>query len=123
MGKHPNNPRRPRRRASAGAIAALAGAAGLIGLSSVATAGMTVPDTVSVTMCHATHSGSNPYGEITTNAAGAYNGHYGPSHQSGEDVIPPFSFNGTSYSENLPDGQDLLDHHCNALGIKKTGDA
>jgi len=123
MGKHPNNPRRPRRRATAGAIAALAGAAGLVGLSSVATASTTAPDTVSVTMCHATHSGSNPYAEITTNAGGAYNGHYGPSHQSGDDVIPSFSFNGTTYSENLPDGQNLLDHHCNALGIKKTGDA
>lgn len=123
MSKHPMNPRRPGRRATAGVIAALAGAAGLVGLSSVATAGMTVPDTDSVTLCHATHSGSNPYEEITTNAAGAYNGHDGASHQNGEDVIPSFVFNGRTYSQNLPDGQDLLDHHCKALGINKTGDA
>lgn len=66
-----------------------------------------IPDTESVTLCHATHSEKNPYVRITVDAAGAFNGHLDDNfggthgdHQNGEDIIPPFYYNGQLYSQN-----------------------
>ena len=51
-----------------------------------------------VTLCHATGSETNPYVVITVAAAGAYNGHI--AHQHSEDIIPPFEYQGETYSQN-----------------------
>lgn len=65
------------------------------------------PDSEEVTLCHATHSAKNPFVRITVSAAGAFNGHLDDdfggthgNHQDGEDIIPPFVYNGTEYSQN-----------------------
>jgi hypothetical protein len=50
------------------------------------------------TICHATGSSSNPYVMITPSVSGVYHGHIG--HQGGEDIIPPFTYKGTTYSQN-----------------------
>ena len=66
-----------------------------------------------VTLCHATGSESNPYEVITTDAAGAYDGHLGSDHQDGEDIIPPFMFDGTEYSQNWDAaGQAIFENDC-----------
>jgi hypothetical protein len=54
-----------------------------------------------VTICHATGSSSNPYVRISPSAAGVFHGHLG--HQDGRDIVPPFTWNGTTYSENWTD--------------------
>ena len=50
-----------------------------------------------VDMCHATGSASNPYVLISPSVSGAYHGHW--SHHGG-DIIPPFEFQGQTYSLN-----------------------
>lgn len=61
-----------------------------------------------VTLCHATGSESNPFVLITVSAAAAFNGHL--DHQHGEDIIPPFEFQGNEYSQNWEgDGQQIFD--------------
>ncbi|HWG56821.1 MAG TPA: hypothetical protein VNT58_09905 [Gaiellaceae bacterium] len=50
------------------------------------------------TICHATGSSSNPYVRITPSISGVFNGHMG--HQGGEDIIPPYTYKGTTYSQN-----------------------
>lgn len=77
------------------------------------------PDTESVTLCHATGSTKNPFVRITVDAAGAYNGHLDDSaggengdHQNGEDIIPTFTYNGNTYSQNWTEG-DTLPENCN----------
>jgi hypothetical protein len=78
-----------------------------------------------VTLCHATDSNTNPYVEITVDAAGAYNGHLGHTgpvwnptlkadHIKWGDIIPTFSYSGHQYSLNVPAGQALLDNGCSA---------
>ena len=54
-----------------------------------------------VTICHATGSSSNPYVRISPSAAGVFHGHLG--HQDGRDIVPPFTWNGQTYSENWTD--------------------
>ena len=72
------------------------------GLTATYTATLTdVPcDTESVTLCHATGSETHPFEKITVNAAGAFNGHLGNSHQDGRDIIPTFTYQGQTYSQN-----------------------
>jgi hypothetical protein len=77
-----------------------------------------------VTLCHRTNSDTNPYVVITVDPAGAYNGHYlehqGPiwdptlkdQHIEWGDIIPPFEFNGATYSLNWPDGEAIFDAGC-----------
>jgi hypothetical protein len=61
----------------------------------------TGPDTQGkVTICHATGSATNPFVVITPSASGVYHGHLGSSHQDGRDIIPPFTYNGQTYSQN-----------------------
>ncbi|MBL3698760.1 DUF11 domain-containing protein [Leucobacter luti] len=45
-----------------------------------------------VTLCHATASTKNPWVQITIAPDGSANGHAGAGHQSGRDIIPPFSY-------------------------------
>jgi hypothetical protein len=63
-----------------------------------------------VTLCHATGSETNPFVQITVTAAGAFNGHI--AHQHAEDIIPPFTFRGETYSQDWPEGQELLEAGC-----------
>lgn len=66
-----------------------------------------------VALCHATGSESNPYELITIDAAGAFNGHLGDDHQNGEDIIPPFEYQGEEYSQNYDaEGQAILENDC-----------
>ena len=51
-----------------------------------------------VTICHATGSSSNPYVRISPSASGVFHGHLG--HQDGRDIIPPFTYDGQTYSQN-----------------------
>jgi hypothetical protein len=64
--------------------------AGGLATSPAFAAGDTPPDHRH-TICHATGSEKNPFVEITPAKAGVVNGHSGNSHQSGDDIIPPFS--------------------------------
>ena len=61
-------------------------------------------------LCHATGSATNPYVFIENiSSAGIYNGHFdedgpGPEapgdHQNNADIIPPFTYQGETYSQN-----------------------
>jgi hypothetical protein len=63
------------------------------------------------TICHATGSESNPYVRITPSVSGVYNGHMG--HQGGEDIVPPFTYKGTAYSQNWDaEGQAIFNAGC-----------
>lgn len=82
-------------------------------------------DTESVTLCHATASDeNNPFVEITVDAEGAFNGHLGTgqgTHQDAEDIIPPFFYDGTEYSQNWDaEGQAILENSCNIPDIEPT---
>lgn len=63
-------------------------------------------------ICHATGSESNPYVLITPSEAGVFNGHLGDDHQDGEDIIPPFEYQGEEYSQNWPEGQTIFENDC-----------
>ncbi len=66
-----------------------------------------------VTICHATGSSSNPYVRISPSAFGVFHGHLG--HQDGRDIVPPFTWNGHTYSENWDaNGQALFNAGCSA---------
>lgn len=66
-----------------------------------------------VSLCHATGSESNPFVLITISPEGAYNGHLGSGHQNGEDIIPPFEYQGQTYSQNWDAvGQELFNNGC-----------
>ncbi|WP_113684635.1 hypothetical protein [Blastococcus atacamensis] len=54
-----------------------------------------------VTLCHATGSASNPYVQITVADDAAYNGHHSQHQDLGQgDIIPPFTYQGSTYSLN-----------------------
>ena len=75
-----------------------------------------------VTLCHATHSDRNPYVLITVDDDGAFRGHLGGGHQDGEDIIPPFEFDGVTYSQNWDaDGQAILAAGCDVPAGGGTG--
>lgn len=64
-----------------------------------------------VTICHATGSSSNPYVRISPSAAGVFHGHLG--HQDGRDIVPPFVWNGQTFSENWDaNGQAIWNAGC-----------
>jgi len=121
-----------RRVRSLGAAATLSGLVmvalafpGSASASTQAASSGTGVDTPSVTLCHATHSDTNPYVTITVNAAGAFNGHLGATgpiwdpnlkseHISWGDIIPPFIFSGNTYSLNWnPTGIAFWNSNCN----------
>jgi hypothetical protein len=65
------------------------------------------------TICHATGSSSNPYVVITPSVSGVFHGHLG--HQGDEDIVPPFVYKGTTYSQNWDAaGQALFASGCAA---------
>lgn len=88
---------------AAGALATIAAlAAPALGANSAA---------AQITICHATSSAKNPYVVIHPASAGVAMGHIG--HQGDRDVIPPFVYKGTSYSQNWNDaGRALAGNGC-----------
>ena len=70
-----------------------------------------------VTICHRTGSASNPYVQISPSAAGVYNGHL--AHEQvgnglGGDIIPPFEWQGQTYSKNWnAAGRAIWNNGCN----------
>lgn len=91
---------RPRSSANARAVG-IAGAMFLVlwGLPTAASVPPTAPPDL-VTICHATGSETNPFVVVTAAAAGVFNGHLGADHQNESDIIPPFSYQGVTYSQN-----------------------
>lgn len=71
------------------------------------------------TICHATGSETNPYVKITPSEAGVFNGHLG-DHQDGEDIIPPFEYQGETYSQNWPEGQAIFENDCEVPVVTTT---
>ena len=72
-------------------------------------------------ICHATGNENNDkYVRIANiSPAGIYHGHldddFGGAHvdhQNGEDIIPPFTYQGHEYSQNWPSGQAIFDNDC-----------
>lgn len=78
-----------------------------------------------VTICHRTGSASNPYVVTTLDVEGILAGHI--EHEQtgngpGGDIIPPFTFNGVTYSKNMDTvfangttGATIADNGCNIL--------
>jgi hypothetical protein len=63
-----------------------------------------------VTFCHATGSRSNPYVMISPSVSGAYHGH--DLHHDG-DIIPPFEYQGQTYSKNWDaEGRAIFENGC-----------
>ena len=86
-------------------VALLAVAALLLGVTVVATADPTEHPTV----CHRTGSSTNPFVTIHPSVNGAYHGHL----QHSGDVIPPFAYQGQTYSLNWPsDDLDVVNGEC-----------
>ena len=65
-----------------------------------------------VSICHATGSAKNPFVLIHPAAAGVVKGHL--AHQHGADVVPPFLYKGTWYSQNWDTGRALFEAGCRA---------
>jgi hypothetical protein len=77
-----------------------------------------------VTICHRTGSRHNPYVVISPSAAGVYHGHYSEHNEHAVfpntasdgkwgDIIPPFQYNGVTYSLNWnADGQAIWSNGC-----------
>jgi hypothetical protein len=109
-------------------------ATGLFGLAGTAQA--TPGEPHRITLCHATHSESNPYVTITVDVASVkfegHDSHEGPVWYPGAkadgvtwgDVIPafgtadgyPFDYPG----KNVPEGQSFLDNGCEYVGESPT---
>lgn len=113
-----------------GALATLAAAgliASLFGFASGASASAS-----HVTICHRTGSHSNPYVVISPSASGVYHGHYTEHNENAVfpntasdgkwgDIIPPFSFNGHTYSLNWnSQGQAIFNNSCHVPSSSTT---
>jgi len=67
-----------------------------------------------VTICHATGSATNPFVRISPSASGVFHGHLG--HQDGRDIVPLFTWQGQTLSENWDaTGQAIWNNGCNAV--------
>jgi hypothetical protein len=65
------------------------------------------------TICHATGSSSNPFVMISPDVSGVFHGHLG--HQDARDIVPPFTYNGQTYSQNWDSaGQAIFNAGCHA---------
>lgn len=102
------------------------------GSATPASSATDVPPTLTATdswaICHATNSDSRPYGAgaITPNVDGVLSAHLGDAgpvwnatlkadHVSWGDIVPPFVYQGTTYSRNWdqnPAGQAIFDNNC-----------
>jgi len=72
-----------------------------------------------VTICHATGSASHPFVMISPSASGVFHGHMG--HQDGRDIIPPFTYNGQTYSQNwTASGQAIFKAGCEVASTSGT---
>jgi hypothetical protein len=70
-----------------------------------------------VTICHATGSKSHPFVVISPASSGVFHGHMG--HQVQEDVVPTFTFNGLTLSQNLTaQGQTMLNSGCTSASTE-----
>ena len=67
-----------------------------------------------VTICHALGNGG--YVKIAPSASGVVAGHLGGHGGHGEeaDIVPPFEYEGHTYSQNWPDGKSTFEHDCRA---------
>jgi hypothetical protein len=114
MSPHPQPTHAPRKIFSAALFLALAGALVLVATPVTARADK-------VAICHATGSESNPFVAIEPSAAGVFNGHLGSDHQNGEDIIPPFTYQGVVYSQNWDaEGQAIFDNDCETSSSTST---
>ena len=67
----------------------------------------------SVSFCHMTQSEHNPAVAATISSQGLINGHLGHP----EDIIPPFTYNGVTYSQNWNDaGIAIYENGCSVPG-------
>jgi hypothetical protein len=131
----PASPGRTRRRVLA--LAGVTAAAGTImvlsSLGNAASAAQAPAAAVDpdVTLCHRTDSETNPYNQITIDAAGAFDGHLGhegtvwfpghPKKPKWGDIIPPFTYNGNTYSLNWDaDGMAIFNNGCNPVTTTPT---
>ena len=63
------------------------------------------------TICHATGSATNPFEQITIAPQAVISAHI--EHQDTEDIIPPFTYDGVSYSQNWDaEGQAIYNNGC-----------
>src|SRR5213593_4114028 len=86
---------------------ALAGV--MTGVLSFALAGVGVRAASQVRLCHFTGDKQTPYVVIEMSPSGAYHAHY-PHH---EDIIPPFQYQGVTYSRNWDaEGQAIWNNGC-----------
>ena len=84
-------------------------ASALAAMGLLATPALGAGDQVSI--CHATASATNPFVLIHPAAAGVLDGHL--AHQDERDVVPPFTYEGVTYSQNWNDeGQALFANGC-----------
>jgi hypothetical protein len=109
------------------AAAALSGSTLL--LASPTTGSAAVAAAAKVTLCHRTDAENNPYGPkpITVSASAAYHGHYlehqgdvwypgHPKKPMWGDIIPPFTFQGVTYSLNWnAAGMAIFNNGCQPL--------
>ncbi|WP_217915347.1 hypothetical protein [Miltoncostaea marina] len=87
----------------------------LCGLGALAAVGALAAPALAATprvaICHATGSTTNPYVLISPAAPGIVRAHL--DHQEDRDVVPPFTFRGTTWSQNWDAaGGDLYDARC-----------
>lgn len=79
---------------SAKYIGLAAGVAGVAVLSPVTISAKKGGENISI--CHATSSEKNPFVSKSVDPEGVVNGHLG----HGNDIVPPFTYNGQVYSQN-----------------------
>ena len=87
--------------------------AGLIGVAAIGLAGIAFTAVAQppnhATVCHRTGSSVNPFVTIHPSVNGAFHGHL----QHSGDVIPPFEYQGDTYSLNWPSEKvDVVDGEC-----------
>ena len=110
----PQTSPRPTTRTTRTTTAFLLSAAVLAFVAFATPAGATPED--NITICHATESDVvNPYVEITIAPQAVIAAHI--AHQHGEDIIPVFTYNEVTYSQNLDaEGIALLANGCEEPG-------
>lgn len=97
--------------------AALAGAA----VIAVTPALGAAPQAQQISICHATGSAKNPYVLIHPAASGVVHGHIG--HQDERDIIPTFTYKGSTYEQNYDDaGAAVFANGCKPLPTTPPGD-